>query len=241
MRGRKSGSIIVTDDVPSIFGDCCMRRLAAIAKLPASADLDAFAKGIREAASIYVREGREPTDNELHREITELHRAATATRYDQVATLIESLSPKALAVLSRRAAFELPSPAEVRDARQRAKACATVTSVCAFGGAQVEGRKRSSGKRSITWRPLLYAPQPRRNFRRRDAERNFVMWLRIAWLDATGVEASRTARHSGPGRDVGPFARFVRECLRLVGAGHCDVVELLNELNHRRPIKNRAG
>src|SRR5262249_61761708 len=111
------------------------------------------------------------------------------------------------------------------DASHAAISCAMVASVCFSAGAQVHGRKRSCGKRSITWRPLLYAPQPRRNFPRRDAERNFVMWLRIAWLDATGAEASRTARHSDASRDVGPFARLVPECLRLVGGGSRGITE----------------
>ena len=64
------------------------------------------------------------------------------------------------------------------------------------------------------------------------------MWLRIAWFDATGEEASRTV---DPGRP-GPFARMVRECLILVGAGHADAIGLLNELNQiRREMSRRSA
>ena len=55
----------------------------------------------------------------------------------------------------------------------------------------------------------------------------FVIWVRIAWVDATGKEAPKTADPRRPG----PFAGMLKECLLLVGAGHVDAVALLNELN----------
>jgi hypothetical protein len=55
-------------------------------------------------------------------------------------------------------------------------------SSCQIGGQLVEGRRRPSGKRSSpSLRPELYAPAPSRNFLRREAERNFVERLSIAW------------------------------------------------------------
>jgi hypothetical protein len=116
-----------------------------------------------------------------------------------------------------------------------------INRLCSIGGSYVEGRKRPSGKRSrSTLEPLLHAPALRRHVSKREPERNFVMNLETTWLEATGTKPSLTARHSDRSRKLGPFARFGRKCLRLVGAGHVDVVELINELNRRRLEKRRA-
>jgi hypothetical protein len=58
------------------------------------------------------------------------------------------------------------------------------------------------------------------------------MWLRIAWLDATGErQRARTAART---LDIlGPFAKFVCECLNLVGAKHVDGIALINEAKER--------
>jgi hypothetical protein len=103
----------------------------------------------------------------------------------------------------------------------------------------VEGRRQHTGKRSRrVLRPILFAPEPRRHFPRRDAERQFVTRLSDVWRNVAGVAPSRTARW-GPTRDLGPFASFVSECLRLVGAGDADAVELINELHRGRRVKAR--
>jgi hypothetical protein len=131
----------------------------------------------------------------------------------------------------------VPTPSDLRDETSRDEACGAIMRLCAFGSTFAAGRLRSSGKRSRpVWKPLLYAPEPRRNFEKRKAERVFVMSLRIAWMKAVGSEPARTARHAQDFRrpDVGPFARLVGECLRLVGAIGVDPVELINELDRRR-------
>jgi hypothetical protein len=204
--------------------------------VPTGADRKRFAEGAREAARIYAREARVPTDNELHAEIYKLYRAATCKRYEKVADLLEGLSPKAHDSLSRRGArpslgIKLPLSQALRDAAQREESCAKIATLCQFGGSYVKGRLRSpSGKRSRTWDPLLHAPKPRPRFPKRDAERNFVMWLQIAWMEATGKQPSLAAN---PAR-LSPFGRMAQACLKLVGADHADVVGLINELNRRR-------
>ena len=160
-----------------------------------------------------------------------------------VADLLEGLSPKAHELLSRRGArpslgIRLPSSQALRDAAQREEACAKIATLSQFGGSYVKGRQRyPSGKRSRTWDPLLHAPKPRPHFSKRDAERDFVMWLQLAWCEAINEKVkegelmpSVAANSARPG----PFARVARECLKLVGAGHADVVGLINELNRRR-------
>jgi hypothetical protein len=232
---KKSRSPIAADDVLRIFNDQCIAELAKISKLPAGADLRRFAEGVREAARIYARDARIRTTNELHSEIATLYAAASRRRYEQVAAIIEKLSQEARALLNERGArsnlkCELPSPDALRDSVQQKRACAMIATLCQFGGGYVDGRRRPSGKRSRSWRPLLYAPESRRHFSRRAAERDFVMWLSVAWTEASGKPPARTAHHSAPG----PFARLVHKCLRLVGAQAADAVELINELNRRR-------
>lgn|SRR5215831_89599 len=233
---RKSRHPIAAANIPHIFDDDCIQKLVAIAKLPADADSKRFAEGVRKAASIYARDARVPTDNELHTEIYKLYRAAERRQYERIAVLLEDLSLEARDWLNKRGSrlrVELPAPEALRDISAQQKACDIVLKLCQYGGRHAEGRKRPSGKRSHTWRPLLCAPQPRRNFPKRDAELNFIMWLQIGWLEATGKRPSLAANPNRPG----PFARMVRECLELVGASHADAVGLINELNERRRKK----
>src|SRR5262249_27006246 len=151
--------------------------------------------------------------------IHKLYKAADRRSYDEVAALLERLlshtltSGEAFRVhvvmsttssLGGRAAEArtlielLPPPEALCDPAQRDGACEAITRLCRFGGRLVEGRRRPTGKRSRpTFRPLLYAPEPRRNFPKRDPERDFVMWLSIAWREVTGSAPSRTARHRG--------------------------------------------
>jgi hypothetical protein len=228
----KSRKPIADADVSRIFDDGCIETLVAIGRLPAGADRKRFAEGIREAARIYARDVRIPTDNEIYAEIAALYRAAERKRCSQVAALVEKLSPKARELLSKRAtrlSLELPAPETLRDTAQQT-ACDIVLRLFQYGGKYAEGRRRPSGKRSRTWRSLLVAPKPCQHFPKRDAERDFVMWLQLAWLEATGKPPSVAANPARPG----PFVRMVRKCLALVGAGHADAVGLINELNRRR-------
>jgi hypothetical protein len=223
-------------------------RIVDNAKLPDKADKHCLARGIQEAAAIYMREVAEPNPKGLHKEIKALYDAAMKQQYDQAALLREQLSVKTRDSLNGRAGrigLTLPSPEDLRDSARRDEACATTVKLCRIGGDRVEGRKRPFGKRSATtFKPLLYAPsgppelaalnyRSPRNFSKRDAERNLVMWLGVAWLEATGTSPSRTADR----RNLGPFARLVREVLQLAsGQEHSDsaVAERINELEVRR-------
>jgi hypothetical protein len=246
MRAKKARLIIAAKDVEAIFSDAVVSELARCAKPPSGTDVIVLAKGTREAVRIFTREAGFPTGNELRDEIAKLQKAASQRRYDEVAALLEGLSPQALGALKDRASrlrIELPSLDALRDSARFEGACEAIARLCQFGGQYVAGRIRPFGKQSgPTWRPLLYAPAPRRNLPKRNAERNFVMWLSIAWQEATGAAPSRTARHRDASRDVGPFARFARKCLDRAGAADADVVELMNELHRRRrAMERRSG
>jgi len=248
MRTKKARPIIAADEVAAIFDDAQVFRLAKAAKVPPGTNMVLLAEGVREAARIFVRDANLPAGNELHYVIADLHKASDRHRYDEVAALMENLSPQARDMLIDRSAqrtieIELPPPDSLRDPARRDGACETIARLCRSGGRIVAGRRRPSEKRSLpTLRPLLHAPEPQRNFMKRDAERDFVMWLSIAWQEATGAAPSRTARHRVDGRDVGPFARFARECLHRVGAPDADIVELMNGLHQRhREMERRVG
>jgi hypothetical protein len=228
----KSRNPIAVANIPQIFDDSRIDELADIGRLPEGADRKRFAEGVREAARIYARDARTPTDNELNAEVAALYGAAKRKRYGQVAVLLEKLSPKARQLLSNRAtrlSLELPAPEGLRDTTQQ-KACDMVLKLCQHGGSYDEGRRRR-------WHPLLSAPQRSKNFPRRDAERDLVMWLQVAWLEATEKRPSLAANPARPG----PFARMAAKCLRLVGASHADTVGLINELNRRRKIQRGPG
>ena len=258
MVSTKRRSVVTADQISYIFDDVCIEKLARIGKLPRHANRQRFADGIREAARIYATEIREPNDNEVRAEIESLHRAAARQRFEELAALLEKLSsrarsqlkydewtradnlgsPRRRRVSAQRRNVTLPSPEALRDEKTRGEACATVIKLCQYGGRWAESRRRPSGKRSWSWRPYLRAPEPQRHFPKREAELRFVMWLRIAWLEATGEEATRTVDPRRPG----PLARMVKKCLVLVGAGHADAVGLLNELNQiRRELSRRCA
>jgi hypothetical protein len=235
----KSLKHITAADVPRIFDQPCIDRLAA--RLPKGADRKQFGEGVRAAASNYASEVRVPAHNKLTDEIAALYRAANGARFGQVADLLEALSSQTREFLSKRAThlnIELPAPEEVRKSK-RQKACKIVLMLCQHGGHYVEGRQRPSGRPSRTWCPILHAREPVPKPAKRDAERNFIMFLQLTWLEATCVKPALSANAASltatAGR-VGPFIKMAKECLELIGATHADVVGLINELNRRRKI-----
>jgi hypothetical protein len=248
MPTKKERRIISADEVTREFNAARIEKLAKIAALPPTADLFGFGEAVREAVRIFARDARVPNVNAVNDEIAALWKLADSYRakptdWEGLALAVENLSPRAREMLAKRdaepsVATELPAPGTLRDPRQRDGARDAIATLVQCGGQWVAGRGRGNGKRSRpTWRPLLYAPAKQKHATRRDAERDFIIWLSIAWLEAMGEAPSRTARHRDASRDLGPFARLARECLRLVGAGDADVVELINELNRRRGKK----
>jgi hypothetical protein len=249
---------ILPERITIVFNDPCVQRLGLLAKLPRGADMQAFAAGVRDAAFLYAGAARQPNSNQVRAEIRALYRSAARRDFGSLAELLENLSDPARLLLSRRhrpAAVHsvpavagqpdrprrsairprvergLPAPADLRDPMHREHACVAVERLCLLGGRYADGRRRPSGRRSRpNWQPELYAPPPSRHFAKRAAEREFVTLLRFAWLEATGKQPARTARHDSPG----PFARLVDECLRLVGAPYADAIELINDLHRRR-------
>jgi len=224
-RATKSRRILTPEDVLQVFDDERIRVLAR--HLPRAPDLNALGWWVRGAADLFALDVRIPNANQVHAEIATLHEAARRRSFEQVADLLERLSPEASTMLP-----VMPVSGDLRVEASRDEACNLVESLCRIGGQLVKGRRRKTGRRSRpTIQPTLYAPQPSRNPIRREAERHFVTRLSVAWCKATGKLPARTARHKNDSRAIGPFARFAKECLTLVGAKDVDVVQLINDLH----------
>jgi hypothetical protein len=235
----KRRDTIRAEDVLHVFDDACIARLAQIVKLSADADIARFAAGIREAACIYARDARVPTVAEVRDEIVALYDAARRREYERLVSLLANLSAQAHGYVEMRSqrptlralGLALPLKKVLLDNERRDQACEIIERLCRTGGSHVEGRNRPSGKRSKTWKPQLHAPLPLKHAPKRKNERQFVVHLRLAYVEATGKSATPTINPSRPNR---PFASFVRECLKLVGAPHANAVEIINELHGRR-------
>jgi hypothetical protein len=241
---KKRQSAFRAADVPRVFNDARIKDLAKIGHLPVDADRQRFADGVRKAACVYAMGAQKPNNNTMRDEIEQFHRAAARPKQKdtRVANLVAKLSPETLQWLKAREAtpgfervgrvgLKFPSLEDLRDPARRDEFCDIVRRFCSFGGMYIEGRRRPSGKRSIAWTASLYAPERISHPPKREAERRFVMQLRLAWLEATGEPPTATVN---PGSSDRPFVNMLRECLRLVDAGHADAVGLINDLNNRR-------
>jgi len=239
---------IAADAVPQVFDDACVLRLGGLAKLPPSCDLAGFGEGIRAAARMYARQAATPSPNELHREITKLHRLAEQAKYPLLAAAVEAMTPSTRTLIEKRRAhtcermpgWRIPSPAEISDLATCTAAAQGLPALIEVGGKWTAGRMRPSGRRSRSWRPSLHAPPASRAEPRRAAERDFVMWLQVA-VKKAGVCVPLTAHYEKPS----PFARMVGECLRLIGAtGSANAVwlavQLVNELHAAKRLTTRA-
>jgi hypothetical protein len=228
MASKKTQRAISAHDVPRVFDDVCIDRLAQIAEVPQLAPeaRDRLALAIREAARIYAEDARKPNINAVHDEIERLHQAASRREYEQVALLIDALSPDVRQRFETReatpgfenAGLKFPSAEALRDPERCYVACDVVRQFCSVGIGPHQ-------------RPLLFAPERIKRPTKREAERQFVINLRLAWLETTDTNPTATVN---PARSDRPFASFAQECLTLVGAPYADAVGLINELNRRR-------
>ena len=169
MVSKKKQLVIAAEDVPHVFDDACIRQLVNIGRLPETADLQRFADSVREAARIYARDARKPSEKTARDEIEGLHRAASQRDFKQVAERLKGLSPQVRQALQARASTigfkrarlkKLPSPNSLLRRDRRERACDVVRTFCSMGGSYIEGRRRGSGKPVTTFKPRVYAPEP---------------------------------------------------------------------------------
>jgi hypothetical protein len=258
--------VISADEVDHVFDDDCIRDLIKIAKLSDDVDVESLRWWVREAAYLFAINVRAPSTNEVNDEIARLHVAARRRSFERVADLLDDLSLEAHALLSAHTgvgkygentkrspvvgdhdqartrqirsalAPSLPTPNDLRDRSKREATCTVVANACSFGGQSIIGRRRPSGNRSHSVVVNLLAPKREQHPLKRKAELDFVSRLATGWQHVTGRKPPLMARHSDAGRNLGPFARFVRECLCLVGARYADPVALINLMGQKRRV-----
>jgi len=83
----------------------------------------------------------------------------------------------------------------------------------------------------MTMISVLHAPALKQHPARREAQLYFMMMLRAAVLEATGMPPPRTAHHDVPT----PFAEMAQVCLDKLQAG-ANAVKLINALQRRRKL-----
>jgi hypothetical protein len=223
---RKDRRIPAPEELPRIFDDEFIRSLAHTAKLPLHADIPRFETAILDAARQYVAEKANPSDKAVGDEIKALYSAANRHRYKETATRISKISERTLGLLKSRGkdrGLAVPEPEAFTDPARQKGACETIVRLLRTGW--------EYGK------PLLYTPEPpawepSRRAPRRKAELDLIMWLGVAYLEATGMPPTHMANPYRPG----PFARMVQACLEEIAPG-ANAVELLNELHQRRLAK----
>jgi hypothetical protein len=243
---------ITESEVPTVFSDEVVARLAVAAKLPFIIDLHRFADGVRASVVVYAVGARTPTPNSVHREIAALHRAAAGRDYERAARLLAELSAVARQIIEDRARrislglvvdgappdYTLPIPEQLRDSEQRDLASQMIQTLVVLGG---HVKETAAGKLTREWTVTLCGPKASRAEPRRRAERHFVAHLQANYLGATGQMPPVTAHHDVPG----PFARFVAACLHLVRAPVSDLdhdclglaVQLVNDIERQRKLE----
>jgi len=216
-----------------IFDEASVEGLIKIARSRVPIDRLKLREGLIRTAKARA-ERLAGTANAVRRQIEALHSAAGERNYDKVADLViilpasawEDRAARARRFATVRFSVELElrpvylALAELReqdlrsdpllgDPSRRNDVCVAIEDICQHGGGYVLDRNRPSGRRSRPWRPLLMAPEMQEHPQIRRPERAFVMWLQLAWLDATGKMPPLTAHRAKPG----PFARLAQAAL----------------------------
>jgi hypothetical protein len=212
----KHRGIPTPKDLPRILDDKFIESLAQKAKLSRAANREMFAATIRDAAHRFVTTMAIPREAATRREISGLYSAADRHIYKETARRIGQLSPETRAFIQKRGNRRrtIPRPAAFANPARRDKACEIIVRLLRVG--------MNRGK------PLLHAPRPPR----RNAELDLIMWIEVAYYEATGMKPALTANRQRPG----PFARMVQDILNEVAPGGADAVGLLNKLQRRRKM-----
>jgi hypothetical protein len=240
---KKRKSLISHGNVDEVFTDEVVKNLARTAKLPSGFDIARFGESIRIAARIFLEAKARLSAPQLRGAIARLYQlntraerggdleaqalthAVDATPADVFQWLI-SRNPHAPAIPT---AVEILAPATRQHAVDRFRL------ILSHGAGWAVGRKRPGGRRSWSFKPWLRVPETiQPGCPSGLAEREFVQWLAVAYLEAAKRSPPRTAHYDITFR--GPFPKFVHECFKLVGAPTGNVTRLLNQYgeSHRQ-------
>jgi len=238
-----SRSLIAISDVEGVFNDEIVKELAQTLKLPADADIARFARSIRISARIFLEEENKLSFPQLRAAMERLYRLNTRAEdgndrtAQALARAVEAMPADVrqwLLSCPRPHARNIPTATEILSPPTRQSAVERFRLILSWGGTVVPGRKRPGGRRSRSFiKPRLRLPEPiERGRPPGEAEREFVQWLALDYVEATGRSPPRTAHYDIDIR--GPFVRFVHRCFELVGAPTGNVTRLLNQYGAAR-------
>jgi hypothetical protein len=244
-RGERR-SLIALGDVEHVFSDQVVEGLARTAKLPAGADLVRFGASVRVDVRIFLEAQRRLSAPKLRAAIQQLYRLNTRAERgnDQAArALAHAVNMMPADMRNWIAHFctpqdsHIPTAAEIISPATRQSAVQRLSAVLSHGGGVVIGRKRSAGKRSLSFKPLLNVPTGiERKRPRGEAQREFVRSLALTYWEGTGKKPPHTAKEAS-----GPFSTFVAECFELAGAPSGNVPRLINEFGKARRTQQRSA
>src|SRR5262245_4102882 len=236
-----SRSLIAISDVEGVFNDEIVKEWALTLKPPADPDIARFAQSIRISARIFLEAKGRLSAPQFRAVIERLYHLNTRAEdgNDRTARALARAVDAMPAdvrqwLLSQRPHDRIPTATEILSPPTRERAVERFRLILSWGGRVVDGRKRPDGRRSRSFKPRLRLPpqQIKPGRPRGEAEREFVQWLAVAYVEATGRSPPRTAHHNIDIR--GPFPRFVHRCFELVGAPTGNVTRLLNQYGAAR-------
>lgn len=225
---------IAPEDVDQVFDTKAIADLAQIAKLPPHADLEQFGDGIRVSVRNFL-ERRELNNSQLRAEIQTLYRyTRRADRVwggghseraaQQLASAIDAMPDDVRRRLTMHTppAPAIPAPEAFLKRETRQQAVQELRLLLMHGGAVVTGRKRPGGKQSLSFRPYLNVPAVKSSRPRDQAARELIRWLAFFCAETGKRVPNRVS-------DSSPFARFITQCLDMVGVPSGSTVRLINE------------
>ena len=244
-------SLIAISDVEGVFNDEIVKELSQTLKLPADADIARLAHSSRISARIFLEKMNKLSFPQLRTAIERLYRLNTRAEdgndrtAQALAHAVDAMPADVrqwLLSCQRPHDRNIPTATEILSPPTRQSAVERFRLILSYGGGIVAGRKRSGGRRSRSFKPLLRLPERIEPGRPRgEAEREFIQWLAVAYVEVMERPPPRTAHYDVDIR--GPFSRFVHRFFELVGAPTGNVTRLLNQYGaaRRRDEKRHRG
>jgi hypothetical protein len=229
--------LIAEKEIDFVFNDGVIAGMAKDIKARPDA-VARFRDNVRSAVRAYFAERARTNWKAIGKQIGDLERLVdSANRGSEpaaarLADCIGSVDQATRNWLERWAYDPLPFPSsdEIRDRQTRKQAIRRWQNILSYGREIVKGRKRPSGKRSYSIKPLLRVPKSSRGRPIDLAARELVQQLALAYLEATGRSPPRRVSL----RIKGPFFRLVDRCFHLIDVRVGNIVDLINEREIRR-------
>jgi len=242
------GSLIAISDVERVFNADVVASLARTVKLSTQADIARFGESIRIGVRIFLEAKARLTAPLLRAAIERLYQLNTRAEGGgdraarALARAVDAMPADVWQWLASRNTWDrckIPSAKEILSPATRQKAVERFRLILSYGGRVVAGRKRASSRRSRSFKPLLWVPEQTKPGRpRKEAEREFVQSLALAYVEVAERPPPRTAHYNIDIR--GPFPHFVHQCFEFVGAPTGNVTRLLNQYGAARRQNKKA-